>query len=91
MSNHVRQRVSIVQAISLRAQGRGFLVVDWLAGGLTAEEYLAGLAGEEKSYNPFNLVLLERDSAGLYSVSTALFPGKVQLLCCGVSSLYSVL
>ena len=52
-----------------KAQGRGFLVVDWLGGKLTAEEYLAGLAEDEKSYNPFNLVLLERDSAGLYSVS----------------------
>ena len=52
-----------------QAQGRGFLVVDWLRGDLSAGDYLAGLAGDGQTYNPFNLVLLERDQAGLYTVN----------------------
>merc|ERR550519_1412777 len=52
-----------------QAQGRGFLVVDWLEGSLSAGDYLAGLSEDEKTYNPFNLVLLEPDPAGLYQVS----------------------
>ena len=52
-----------------QAEGRGFLVVDWVGGELSAGEYLSGLAEDKKNYNPFNLVLLERDGAGLYSVS----------------------
>ena len=41
------------------AEGRGFLVVDWLRGDQGAEQYLQALAENNKTYNPFNLVLLE--------------------------------
>ena len=55
--------------INPQAEGRGFLVVNWLEGELSAGQYLSELSEDSKTYNPFNLVLLERDPAGLYRVS----------------------
>ena len=55
--------------INPQAEGRGFLVVNWLEGELSAGQYLTQLSEDSKTYNPFNLVLLERDPAGLYLVS----------------------
>ena len=51
------------------ARGRGFLVVDWLKGDQTAEEYLNSLSKDPATYNPFNLVLCERTSDGLYTAT----------------------
>ena len=51
------------------ARGRGFLVVDWLKGDQTAEEYLTSLSKDPATYNPFNLVLCERTSDGLYTAT----------------------
>jgi len=53
--------------ISKNGRGRGFLVVDFLSGDLTAEEYMERLAADETFYNPFNLVLLEPEGVDGYS------------------------
>ena len=46
------------------AQGRGFLVVDWLKSEMSAEQYLTQLNEQDTLYNPFNLMLLTPDNSG---------------------------
>ena len=41
------------------AAGRGFLVMDYLAGDMSAPKYLEALSQSRKAYSPFNLVLME--------------------------------
>jgi len=50
--------------INKDGKGRGFLVVDYLNGDKSAEEYLSDLAADVSVYNPFNLVLLEPGQDG---------------------------
>ena len=52
-----------------KAKGRGFLVVDWLKGNLSAMDYLTSLSQDPTTYNPFNLVLFETGDDGEYLVS----------------------
>jgi len=51
-----------------KSSGRGFLVLDWLRGDLSAADYLTSLSKDGTTYNPFNLILLEKDHGGQYNV-----------------------
>ncbi|MET3130731.1 uncharacterized protein with NRDE domain [Oxalobacteraceae bacterium GrIS 1.11] len=51
----------------LDAPSRGALVADYLAGTMTAQEYIADLAAGADAYNGYNLVLGERDTLIWYS------------------------
>jgi uncharacterized protein with NRDE domain len=49
------------------APSRGALVADYLAGELSAPEYIASIAGTANAYNGFNLVLGDRDKLYWFS------------------------
>ncbi|MDC8756971.1 NRDE family protein [Janthinobacterium fluminis] len=49
------------------APSRGTLVADYLAGGMTAPEYIAQLEAGEQHYNGYNLILGDRDTLYWYS------------------------
>ncbi|XP_023329614.1 transport and Golgi organization protein 2 homolog [Eurytemora carolleeae] len=50
--------------INQKAKGRGNLVVDFLKGNFSPEEYLTNIKEELSVYNPFNLILFEPGEDG---------------------------
>ncbi|MGV7206429.1 NRDE family protein [Oxalobacteraceae bacterium A2-2] len=49
------------------APSRGHLVADFLAGGMTPQEYVAAIEADASAYNGYNLVLADRDTLVWYS------------------------
>ena len=66
------------------APSRGALVADFLAGDLSAQDYLANIAGGAEAYNGFNLVLGDREHLYWFSNRGAADPRNGQPLPPGI-------
>ena len=65
-SGSVGLLTNIFTGVAPQKAGRGFLVVDYLKGDQNATEYLEQLSQNQVDYNPFNLLLFEKENSGLY-------------------------